>query len=653
MTQVLRLLFLYTHSTINRSICFIRPKTRLLRATILALIGLCAVAAWGQDSRSILDSRGVLDTKGRIASVRIDAVLADFLDRTPVPGVVVAYIDQGDLIALRGRGMADLQTARNMDPSTTQLLAGSLVRPMTAAALLQLSDRGDLDISADIDIYLNRFGPLPSIFPPVTPMHLLTNTSGFDSRLASTRARLATDIEPLGDYLQKRLLPRIRPPGLVSSWSDFGFGLAGLLVEEVSGEPFPTFLEKMLFEPLEMAQTTVRIPSKKSHGLAAGYRLESSGPTLVVPDYPRVIPASWLITTAKDMGVWLQTLLAGSRHESTKILEPASVELLLSEQFVNHPIVPGEGLGFVTGVRNAEVILSNGYRGNGFSALLKLVPAQGVGLFVSCNAEVDLDSTARTLLDVLMGPETDTNKTIADANEPKPGPINGIYRDLSISHSSPEKLFSLFFQNRARTGEDGSLAWRGRSFLPVGSTTFEDSTGERIGLVFTTGQQTYLVTPENVFERLRWYEWWPLHVGLWWSFAAVFLATAWTKTPLQTDRVDLSPPSSAHSRWPFHLARLSSWLYFVFIVCVAIWLSDVFATGLEELVHGASARARIMFLLPTIAFLLSVPVIASVPVAWVRGHWSKRLRWRMLWIALAMIAFVPLLRYWKVLGFQI
>ena len=103
---------------------------------------------------------------------------------------------------------------------------------------------------------------IPNTYPgrPGTLHHLLTHTAGFEEYYTRSGARNASDVEPLDECLSEQMPARVRPPGEVSSYSNYGMSLAGLVVQEVSGVPYDRYVEDNILDPLRMESTSTAQP---------------------------------------------------------------------------------------------------------------------------------------------------------------------------------------------------------------------------------------------------------------------------------------------------------------------------------------------------------------------------------------------------------
>ena len=171
-------------------------------------------------------------------------------------GAVFLLVKDGRVFFARGYGYSDLMKRTAVDPAKTVFRVGSVSKLFTATAVLQLAERGEVDLHTDVNRYLKTF-QLEENFPaPVTLANLLTHTGGFDDRAIGIAARNAQDQAPLGEYLARSMPPRVRPPGEMYNYSSHGIALAGYIVETVSGQPFGEYVEKNILEPLEMRQSS-------------------------------------------------------------------------------------------------------------------------------------------------------------------------------------------------------------------------------------------------------------------------------------------------------------------------------------------------------------------------------------------------------------
>ncbi|MHB1329899.1 MAG: serine hydrolase domain-containing protein [Gemmatimonadales bacterium] len=173
-------------------------------------------------------------------------------------------------------GLADRakQTKANVD---TRFRNGSMNKMFTAVAVLQLVQAGKVKLDAPIGTYLKDY-PNQTVATKVTVHHLLTHTGGtgdiFGPQFAANRSNLRTHDDYLKLYGARDL---IHEPGARFQYSNYGFVLAGLIVERVSGQSYYDYVRDHVFLPAGMTRTASEPESESVEGRAIGYLRGQSG----------------------------------------------------------------------------------------------------------------------------------------------------------------------------------------------------------------------------------------------------------------------------------------------------------------------------------------------------------------------------------------
>ena len=185
-----------------------------------------------------------------------------------------------------------------MRPDTIFWIA-SMTKPITATAVLMLQDEGKLSVDDPVEKYLPEFKDLKTADGKparVTIRHLLTHTSGM-GEISADEARAITNLAGLIPlYVAK---PVKFEPGTKWVYCQSGINTAARIVEVVSGMSFDEFVERRLFGPLGMKDTTFYLTEEQLPRLATSYRRTDKGeleatrdrhPVRQVPDQPRPLP---------------------------------------------------------------------------------------------------------------------------------------------------------------------------------------------------------------------------------------------------------------------------------------------------------------------------------------------------------------------------
>src|SRR4051794_21871334 len=177
----------------------------------------------------------------------------------PAPGCAAAVSLNGEVVFEKAFGLADLE--HNV-PNTTQTIfeSGSVAKQFTAAALVLLQQDGKLSIDDPVRKYIPE---LPDYGAPLTIRHLLNHTAGlrdWGTVLGLTGAgrgdRVITQELALDVITHQRALDFT--PGSEYSYSNSGYNLAAIIIERVSKQKYPAFVEERLFKPLGMKSSSWR-----------------------------------------------------------------------------------------------------------------------------------------------------------------------------------------------------------------------------------------------------------------------------------------------------------------------------------------------------------------------------------------------------------
>jgi CubicO group peptidase (beta-lactamase class C family) len=129
-----------------------------------------------------------------------------------IAGAAIGVVYEGRLVYSKGFGDREVFSEDPVDASRTIFRIGSITKVLTGIAVMQLVDRGLVDLDADVNQYLTDVQVPDTFEEPVRVRHLLTHTAGFDQIGLDRHADGPEDVEPLGEWLSGKLI-RIRPPG--------------------------------------------------------------------------------------------------------------------------------------------------------------------------------------------------------------------------------------------------------------------------------------------------------------------------------------------------------------------------------------------------------------------------------------------------------
>ena len=598
----------------------------------------------------------------------VDGVMAEQLKSYHIPGATVAVVAGGELLFAKGYGYADLATRRPVVADRTLFRPASVSKLFTWTAVMQVVEKGKLDLDADVNEYLTEFKIPPAFGEPITLAHLMTHTPGFDETPTGVYVAGPEDLTPLATYVAANVPARVRPPGELPAYSNYGATLAGYIVEAVSGVPFERYVEENIFEPLGMGRTTFRepVPPALEADLAVGYAFEDGVFKPQEFEWIETYPAGSVSTTATDMARFMLAHLQEGRYGSRRILGEAAAREMHCRLFTPDPRVNGWAHGFMEMTVNGERVIWHGGDIRYFHTALALYPDHDAGVYVSYNSPYG----AIARLDLLSA-FADRYFPAAKEPAPRPGPgaadaaarYAGSYMGSWGKFTGMWKLSVFFGSLTLRATPDGYLLAPGGLGRPASRyVEVEPGTFRRVEADGTLGDKVVFAVddrgrvthaffennPTMALIRVPWYRGAPFHLFILRACLVLFLSAvfAWPLGWLLGRR-------RQRARDPLlaRLARLCAWLLGPLSVVFVVGMRAYFL-GLTEAAYGVPAAVKGLLVIAIVAAVLAVAVVVLAVVAWVKGFWRVPGRVHYTLVAAAAVAFVLWLNYWNLLGFR-
>ena len=625
-----------------------RPGLLTVALTILA--SLAAVAADGP--ATALDA-------ARIAR-DIDPIFADAMAKGEIPGAVFLLVQGNEVVLRRAYGYADPAKKVPMDADRTAIHICSVSKIFTAVAVMQLVEKGQLDLDTDVNRYLKAFQVRNPFKPPLTLRHLLTHTGGLDDALFGKLAPTPADLEPLGEHLARHLPPVIDPPGTVSRYSNYGVALAGYLVEVASGMPFDRYVQQRIFGPLGMRTASFVQPSPLAADLAIGHGSRSGKAN---PQRPLLIndaPAGSVTTRVDDMAPFMIAFLNGGTLGGQVVLEPGSVAAMTSPQHQADPRLPfAHGLGWQIDSKAGRTFVGHDGGGGGHVTRLVLVPELRVGFLVYFNrwpVQCIYPLTDK-LFEHFARPGYSKEWTPQKTGPPDRR-LEGLYRSSWYVHDSLFKFLVLLGaagEKHVSVQDDGSLRVADDLYFPVGPLLYRQKDSDRM-VAFRAGPEGAFTLYEDPTEELHKLRWWETSAFSFRLLAGciVVLASAvllWGGAALW--RAVRRRPSAA----PAAARRARLWMVLT-VACVAIPVVVALVQGQPENPEDILIRIQpvwnaMLLLLPQIAALLGALSAVAAVRSWRSRWWGIAARLHYSVVALASIGIVWLLYFWNILGYRL
>jgi CubicO group peptidase (beta-lactamase class C family) len=271
----------------------------------------------------------------------VTAAMKSFVESGEVAGAVTLVADAEKTLHLSATGMADLESARTMRTDELFWIA-SMTKPVTATAVMILQDEGKLSVDDPVSKHLPEFAALKDAQgnpASITIRQCLTHSSGL-AEAGPAEANMVTLADLTRVVAAKPLQFK---PGSQWRYCQSSINTAARIVEVVSGETFPAFLDKRLFVPLGMKDTTFYPNAEQLARLATSYSKAEGGKLTPAPlhflfgkplsetkRYPRA--NGGLFSTAEDYAIFCRMILIGGKLNGKRYLSPESVKLMTTVQ---------------------------------------------------------------------------------------------------------------------------------------------------------------------------------------------------------------------------------------------------------------------------------------------------------------------------------
>src|SRR5215467_1741653 len=330
----------------------------------------------------------------------IEKAVASFMSANSVPGLSAAVVLDGKPRWSQGFGMADLE---NYSPATSSTLfrLGSISKPISATAVLQLWERGKLDLDAPAQKYCPEF---PQKEWPITTRELLGHLGGIRHYSPDGKGDVPEDSARHFSSMQVALQlfasdPLVAQPGTKFNYSTYGYTLIGCVFEGAASEKFTDYLRKNVFEPAGMDQTReddffAVVPHRSRwYHQGKGGIVRNAG----VLDSSYKIPGGGIISSADDMAQFESAILAD------RLLKRSTRDLMWTV------LKPTEGksshyaLGWFVNDKFGLHIFAHTGGQQGTSTAFAVVPSRKAGVAVLCNMDaVDVNQLATQILRIAL-----------------------------------------------------------------------------------------------------------------------------------------------------------------------------------------------------------------------------------------------------------
>jgi serine beta-lactamase-like protein LACTB, mitochondrial len=329
-----------------------------------------------------------------------ETAVSSFMSANSVPGIGAAVVLDGEPVWSGGFGMADLEDSAPATSSTLFRL-GSISKPITATAILQLWERGRLDLDAPVQKYCPAF---PQKESPITSRELLGHLGGIRHYNPDGKGDIPEDSARHFSSMEESLQvfaadPLVDKPGAKFHYSTYGYTLLGCVLEGAASQKYVDYVRENIFKPAGMAQTQADDFFSIVPHRTRWYHKDISGVVhnAGVLDSSYKIPGGGLVSSADDMARFEAAILAD------KLVKRPTRDLMWTSLKTAGGKFTGYALGWGTSDRAGVHVVAHTGGQQGTSTAFALVPEQRAGVVVLANMDnVDANRLAEEILKIVL-----------------------------------------------------------------------------------------------------------------------------------------------------------------------------------------------------------------------------------------------------------
>jgi CubicO group peptidase (beta-lactamase class C family)/D-alanyl-D-alanine dipeptidase len=339
-------------------------------------------------------AQATVNSSPRPDYAKVVAALEEFIEREmknkQLPALSIALVDDQQIVWAQGFGYADpahevKATAR------TEYRVGSVSKLFTDIAIMQLVERGEVDLDDPIEKYLPDFHPHNPFGKPITLRELMTHHAGL-VREPPVGSYFDTSEPPVAEVVKSlNNTELVYEPGTHEKYSNAGPTVVGYLLERLKQQPYQAYLKHALLEPMGLTESSFEPEPSVTNNVAKATMWTYDGREFPAPTFELGTgPAGNMYSTVTDMGRFLSVLFNRGRGPNGPVLKPETLEEMFTPQFAQPGAKVGFGLGFH--MRTLEGLRVFGHAGGvyGFATQLSGIPDDKLGVIVvttmeSCN----------------------------------------------------------------------------------------------------------------------------------------------------------------------------------------------------------------------------------------------------------------------------
>jgi CubicO group peptidase (beta-lactamase class C family) len=381
------------------SSALIRQLVRVLLRCVLRFLAAAAAVApalGGAQAAGASDAAAALDKYLLQPNLRYD-------------GAAVVVVESGQVVFSKGYGFSDgARRQRPVDPASTRFEIASITKTFVGTRIAQLIENGVIaSVDDPVNKYLKGWQLPDNDGKAITIRHLLTHQAGFEEAALHDFAPGAALPEPDAAYFRSKLPRFVGPAGRVSNYSNYGLGVLGRMVADVTSKPTSDALAEGIWRPAGMSSTESKVKLGPYPGRIVASAFYPDGSRVELPSSGTSDPiitsgAGNTLSTAQDMGRYMLGLLGGSQALGVPSLVGDQTRAwMFSRLGQNDPLSQAYGAAFMVNRWNGELVVEHGGRALAAQSVMLLLPERKIGVFVTISGEGGAPSASDLALQLI------------------------------------------------------------------------------------------------------------------------------------------------------------------------------------------------------------------------------------------------------------
>ncbi len=584
----------------------------------------------------------------------IDDFIIENMEERNILGLVFTFFTDQKILLSKGYGYQDIANQVLVDPQKTIFRVCSVSKVVTYTALMQLYEEGYFSLDDTISDYLTSIEIDYIHDEDISFRSLFTHTAGFDQRELGVGSKVGSSLF-LDIYLEKNMPRQVMESNKIITYNNATVTLAGLLVEEISGQSFGDFVNENITRRIGMKSSGFNLDNSYEDQRAIGYTYnkdKDSYEDFTEHYYSNYYPAVGFEATGEDMALFGMSHLS----KESSLLNENSLRKMHQTQFTHHEDLAGMTLGFFEHYERGErLVVHAGDMRPTHSSYFVLSPDNNFGFFVSYNT-IDYQLRDDLLSEVLRN--LFPNRWIIvspNVTEKHSDAVNGYYQFSRYSHNTMQKAMSALEQFRVEIVDDGISLYGAFSNKPIKAIAIDDylyqieNSNQRLSYQVIDNKE-YLFIDSAALIKISFHRTYLFHIGLlllllgtFALFVIIFLVIAIRR---RKKRFIFTKMQSDHKM--FYVPAIIAILNLTFVISIVFYIRQNF----YQLYYPMTLSLRLILTIPILSIVLTVFSFIKL-ISYIRSR-DIKIPSKILYTGMTFVntVFLLFLNYWNLIGYK-